>query len=280
MKKLRRTAEGALDTQAHAHQIAVHREVARLRAGADCAGPKRLERHGFKAYSQSDEDGIVAEIFRRIGPGHKCFVEIGCGSGAENNTTYLLYSGWSGAWVDADPANAAKVENNFVAALATGRLRFSTRRVTAENVGGILAELDAPQELDLLSVDIDGNDYHVWNALDSLHPRVVVVEYNAKFAPPIEWAMPYDPAYAWDGTDRAGASLEAMTKLGARKGYVLVGCNITGANAFFVRTDEAGDHFEAPHSAVNHYHPLRPDLIPLPTPGHPPGAFVESAELD
>ena len=89
--------------------------------------------------------------------------------------------------------------------------------------------------IDLLSLDIDSNDYHVWKAITVIQPRVVCIEYNAKFRPPVEWIMPRDDTYVWNGTDRMGASLSAMTKLGAEKGYALVGCDIIGANAFFVR---------------------------------------------
>jgi hypothetical protein len=142
-----------------------------------------------------------------------------------------------------------------------------------------LAELATPPELDPLSIDIDGNDYHVWRAVESYQPRVVVIEYNAKFVSPVEWVMPYEPDYQWDGTDRRGASRAALTQLDKSKGYALVGCNITGVNAFFVRDDQLGDQFAQSPGAAGHYHPLRLDLIPAVATGHSAGRFFKSAGL-
>ncbi len=123
--------------------------------------------------------------------------------------------------------------------------------------------------IDLLSLDIDSNDYHVWKAITAIEPRVVCIEYNAKFRPPVEWIMPRDDGYVWNGTDRMGASLSAMTKLGAEKGYALVGCDIIGANAFFVREDLAKGHFAEPFTAENHYQPPRYYLTYGFFSGHP-----------
>jgi hypothetical protein len=90
-----------------------------------------------------------------------------------------------------------------------------------------------------------------------IQPRVVVLEYNAKFRPPIEWIMPYKEDHWWDGTHKFGASLSSYCKLMERLGYYLVGCNITGANAFFVRADLVGEKFAAPFTAENHFEPAR-----------------------
>jgi hypothetical protein len=132
---------------------------------------------------------------------------------------------------------------------------------------------DTPAEPDLLSINIDGNDYHVWNAIKSFRPRVVIVECNAKFVSPVIWIMPYDPNYRWNQTDRHGASLQALAQLAESKGYSLVGCNITGTNAFFVRRDQVGDHFA---QASDHRHPLRLDRIPGIASCHPAGVFTPS----
>ena len=136
-------------------------------------------------------------------------------------------------------------------------------------------------ELDLLSIDIDGNDYHLLRAFTAVRPRVIVIEYNAKFPPPMDLVMPYDPAHRWNGTDYFGASLVALANLAARRGYRLVGTNITGANAFFVRDDLAGAHF-APADAGALYNPPRYWLSSAWAAGHPPGArygYTSDAEL-
>ena len=112
--------------------------------------------------------------------------------------------------------------------------------------------------IDLFSLDIDSNDYHIIDAMsDQLCARVIVVEYNAKHRPPINWYMPYKSGRIWDGSDWFGASPTAWTKLLERKGYILVGCKISGVNAFFVRADLVGEKFLAPFTAENHYEAAR-----------------------
>ena len=130
-------------------------------------------------------------------------------------------------------------------------------------------------DIDFLSIDIDYNDYWVWKAIDVVTPRVVAIEYNATLRPPMSLTVPYDPNGAWDGTNFHGASLEALTRLGAAKGYRLVGCGMAGVNAFFVRADLTGDLFLEPATAAEHYEPPRHYLHLLPA-GHAsrPGPFV------
>lgn len=220
------------------------------------ADPRSLARYGHRIYSQNDEDGIIAEIFRRIGASTRRFLEIGAGDGLENNTLALLIQGWSGTWVEGSPRNAAKVRARYSALSDQGQLTLIERFVSLETIGAILAEAGGAESLDLLSIDIDGNDYHILKAMP-LAARVVVAEYNARFAPPIDWVMPYDATHRWDGSDRYGASLTAFTALMKEKGYSLVGCNLSGVNAFFVRNDLVGDNFLAPYTAETHYEPAR-----------------------
>jgi hypothetical protein len=267
------------------HSTLAWRELQALRAEPRYADPLRLERHGFQAYSQADEDGILQEIFARIGEGARCFAEIGVGSGIQNNTVYLLYRGWRGTWVDAGQKNAEAIRAAFAAPLADGTLRFVHQAVTAENAERVLREAGVPEEPDLLSVDIDGNDYHVWRALAPIRARVVVIEYNARFAPPTWWVMPYAAQHTWQGDDRHGASLSAFTELGERLGYALVGCNLVGTNAFFVRRDLLAGKFASPHTAERFYQPLRHYLVSglasgrtpafSPSAPRPPGAGTE-----
>jgi len=125
--------------------------------------------------------------------------------------------------------------------------------ITAENINKVFTLENFPKEFDLLSIDIDGNDYWVWKALEDFSPRVVVIEYNAIFPPPIKWVMQYQPQGRWDGSSHFGASLKSFEILAAQKGYQLVGCDFTGVNAFFVRKDLIGDHFLVPFTSENHY---------------------------
>ncbi len=239
-----------------------------------CYGePGRLERHGYKVWSQCDEDGILAEIFRRIGAGARRFVEFGVADGRECNTLKLLVEGWRGLWMEARADHCDAIRRVFAEPLAEGRLELKQSIVTAENIEALLAgsSVVAAGELDLLSIDIDGNDYHVLKSIRGLRPRVVVIEYNGKFPPPMDVVPPYDPGFAWDGSDYAGASLQAIASLAARRGYRLVGTNAAGVNAFFVREDLAGGGRFAEGGAAALYNPARYWLTRGTPSGHPTG---------
>jgi hypothetical protein len=135
--------------------------------------------------------------------------------------------------------------------------------------------------VDLLSIDIDGNDYWIWEAIGAVRPRVVIIEYNAAYPPPVAFVAEYKADRVWDGGNYHSASLASLEALGRAKGYALVGCNLSGANAFFVREDEltgsdGQPRFAAPFTAANHYEPPRYDLSGLPS-GHPPRFGVNAA---
>lgn len=197
------------------------------------------------------------------------------GDGLENNTAALMATGWSGWWIEGDPKACDQISAKLREAPgAAARLKIRQAFVAPEKIAGLLAELGVPAEVDLFSLDIDLDTYHVWAALKQFHPRVVVVEYNAAFPPDQAWIHPYQPGRIWDGTQTFGASLKAFERLGGEFGYSLVGCDIIGANAFFVRNDLVGDKFVAPFTAENHHEPPRYHL--LSRSGHPPALpFLE-----
>lgn len=237
------------------------------------ADAKCLLKHGFKVYSQADEDGILQEIFRRIGAADRTFVEFGVEAGNECNTVKLLLEGWRGLWIEASSAHAARLRADFPSFLERRQLLVKEAVVTAENIDALLREAGVSGEIDLLSIDIDNNDYWVWRAMSAVSPRVVVIEYNATLRPPLSLVVPYDPGRQWDGSNYFGASLEALVRLGRTKGYKLVGCSFSGANAFFVREDLAGEHFLPSGTAETHYEPPRYFFAGLaaghrPRPGH------------
>lgn len=248
-----------------------HEEIERPRH----ADPKRLVRYGFKVYAQNDEDGIIQEIFRRIGVVHRSFVEFGIGTGVECNTVRLLVDSWKGLWIEADPPAAAELRRNFAPFMAAGTLALQQSVVTAETINALIEQGGMRGEVDLLSIDIDYNDYWVWKALAAIDPRVVIIEYNATLRPPMSLVVPYRPDGRWDGSNFYGASLEALVRLGAAKGYRLVGCSIAGVNAFFVRADLCADRFLEPATAEEHYEPPRHYFHLLPA-GHGsrPGMYV------
>ncbi|NJL19134.1 MAG: hypothetical protein HC901_02215 [Bdellovibrionaceae bacterium] len=220
-------------------------------------GGLSLMPHGAKIFSQSDEDGIIREIFKRIGVTNRVFVEFGAGDGYENNTHALLYDGWCGLWLEGSERCVENIRRHMQPLIRDGRLQIQQAFLTRENIDGLIAAHRKETEIDLLSVDIDGNDIHVFSSIQSVRARVVVMEYNAKFPPPIRYCMEYRGTHCWDGGDQFGASLQYLEEAMGRLGYFLVGCNLTGVNAFFVRKDLAGDRFQGPFTAERHYEPAR-----------------------
>ena len=222
----------------------------------------RLMAHGEKYWSQNFEDGMIAEIFKRIGTTSKTCVEIGVGDGAENNTTALLAQGWRGWWIEANPQSCDFIRSHLkqMPNLAS-RLKLTEAFVFPDNIEEIFQTNKVPTEVDLFSLDIDQDTYHIWARLKNFHPRVVVVEYNAGIPPSQSWVHPYEREKSWDYTQAFGASLKAFELLGQEYGYSLVGCDIVGVNAFFVRNDLIEDKFSAPFSAENHFEPCRYGLV-------------------
>jgi hypothetical protein len=244
--------------------------VRELLRGAPYNQPRRVEPHGFRSFSQKDEDGIIQEIFRRLGAGAGTFVEFGVQTGIENNTRLLLYRGWRGLWIEADAAACQAIRRGFAQELAAGQLQVTHSFVTRENIAALI-EAARFEQLDLLSIDIDGNDYWIWEAL-TIQPRVVAIEYNAKFRPPTSWVMEYNAAHRWNYDDYHGASLQSLFDLGRRKGYTLVGCCLAGVNAFFVRDDLLQGHF-AEGDAPALYNPPRFYVQRFLSAGHSAGTF-------
>lgn len=217
---------------------------------------KCLEYYGFKVYSQNDEDGIIEEIFNRIGTTNKVFIEFGVQNGLECNSHYLLFKGWRGLWIDG--GHDEEIQEKFAPVIANGQLKFLQAFITRENINELFIAGGVTGEIDLLSIDIDGNDYYVWEAINVVKPRVVVIEYRAFIPPNCEWKQAYNKRHVWDGvSDWQGASLKAYELLGRRLGYHLVGTSLTGVNAFFVRKDLAKDLFIEPATAENLYNPAR-----------------------
>lgn len=217
--------------------------------------PKRLNLFEYQVLSQNGEDGIIHEIFKRISTKAKYFVEFGVGNGTENNTGHLLLQGWSGAWIEGSTAYCNEIKKGYENLINNGRLNIKQAFITRDNIKSLFEELNIPGEPDLLSIDIDGNDYWIWETLRHYSPRVVVVEYNASLGPHVEWVMPYNEQHFWNGDvgHFFGASLKSFELLGRKLGYSLVACNLTGANAFFVRNDLVNAEFCEPFTSENHY---------------------------
>ncbi len=230
-----------------------------LEGNSRYADPKRLLKYSAQVCSQSGEDGIIQEIFRRIQSTDRIFVEVGVGDGTENNTAFLLSLGWSGSWIDGNDTFLRNIEKR--PDLQGGCIKGMASFVTRENITDLFSKLGVPAEFDLLSLDVDQNTFYLWETLEKYRPRVVVVEYNAAIPPEIDWKVNYAADRTWNGTHNFGASLKAYEVLGRKLGYSLVGCDLLGIDAFFVRDDLVAGHFAAPYTAENHYEAPRYSLL-------------------
>jgi len=252
----------SLEARVQRVQEALGRIEARQLAGGTARG---WHEHEFRVHSQWGEDGLIARLVREVPVARRVFVEFGVEDYREANTRFLLtQGGWSGLVMDASEAHVHAIRSDPIS--WQHNLKARQAFVTRENIDGVLAEEGLSGEIGLLSIDIDGNDYWVWEAITSVNPAIVVIEYNARFGSERAVTVPYDPEF-----DRArahpsmvyyGASLRALWRLGARKGYDLVGCNSAGNNAFFVRRD------------------LRPAALPARAPGeaYMPAQFREARD--
>lgn len=194
-----------------------------------------LNKAGAKYFSQNEEDGITLEILKRVGLKDGTFAEFGVGNGTENNTLILLASGWRGFWVGGESLF-------FNHGSAQPRFSFLKQWIDRENILALLQEgmgSVKSNTLDVLSLDLDGNDIYLVEQLLQNHidPKLFIVEYNAKFPPPVKWKIKYDKNHIWNNDDYFGASLASFNEVFNKYGYTLICCNITGANAFFIRND-------------------------------------------
>jgi len=196
-----------------------------------------LEAHAAGVHSQGGEDGVLLRLFERIGARRRAFVEFGAWDGVHwSNTANLRVNhGWTGLLMEgSDRADGDLVKREFV---------------HAENVEALFDRYGVPLDFDLLSIDIDGNDYWVWKALERYRPRVVIVEYNVFFLPETAKTIAYDAAHEWDKERHGlyhGASLAAFDKLARDKGYVLAWTEPYCPNAIFVRESELPEGVELP----------------------------------
>jgi hypothetical protein len=227
----------AIEARVERIQEALGRVEARQLAGSRLASLQEAE---FRTFSQWGEDGIIQHLVRSISIERKIFVEFGVEHYAEANTRFLLVKdNWAGLVIDGDPANVARLREDRI--YWQHNLKAEAAFVSCENINDLLGNNGIDGDIGLLSIDIDGNDYWVWQAIEVVSPRIVVVEYNARYGAERAVTIPYDPMFVRSAAHPSmiyyGASLAALTKLGKRKGYSLVGCNSAGNNAFFVRVD-------------------------------------------
>jgi hypothetical protein len=220
-------------------QLALGRIERRQVAGRPVATLREAE---FQVHSQWGEDGIIQHLVSVVPIERRVFVEFGVEDYTESNTRFLLqHENWGGLVLDGSPENIAAIRRDPI--YWRHNLKAQAAFVDRDNINALIAENGIEGDIGLLSIDIDGNDYWVWEAIRSVAPRIVVVEYNSLFGPRAPVSIPYDPRFARTQAHYSnlywGASLAALARLGKRKGYALVGSNSAGNNAFFVREEHA-----------------------------------------
>lgn len=194
----------------------------------------------FQVFSQWGEDGIVDYLVRNIKIERKIFVEFGVENYCESNTRFLLiYRNWTGLVIDGSLDNIQHIRKDTI--YWKYNLKVLQAFIDKDNINNLLVDNGIAGEVGLLSIDIDGNDYWVWKAIDSISPAIVIIEYNSRFGMDKAVTIPYSPSFIRSKAHYsylyAGASLKALVDLGKEKGYSFVGSNAAGNNAFFVRTD-------------------------------------------
>ena len=236
------------------------RMLAQLRSEIDdskvlAAGPlvramrssERLDRLAdaeFKVFSQFGDDGIIQYLVNYLGVAPQTFVEFGVENYREANTRFLLINdNWRGLVMDCSSTHIETIRRDDIS--WRHDLTAAAAFVTRDNIESLLADNGFIGELGILSIDIDGNDYWVWQAIQNVQPRIVIAEYNSVFGSRRAVTIPYDPDFYRTAAHHSnlywGCSLKSLCLLAEEKGYCFVGCNSAGNNAYFVRSDSMRD---------------------------------------
>ncbi len=194
----------------------------------------------YKVYSQWGEDGIIQYLIHSIEIPNKIFVEFGVQNYEESNTRFLLVNNnWKGLILDGSQEFIEYIKRDPI--YWRYNLKAENLFITKDNINNILANNGIQGDIGLLSVDIDGNDYWVWDAINVIQPRIVICEYNSIFGPKLKVTTPYREDFVREKYHYSylvyGASIRALNDLAISKGYRLVAGNKAGNNVFFVRED-------------------------------------------
>ena len=201
---------------------------------------ENINDYEFKASSQWGEDGIIQHLIKNIEIENKIFFEFGVEKYTESNTRFLLQNNtWKGLVIDGSDENISYIKNDPI--YWQNNLKAECAFVTADNINQLITKNGIHGDIGLLSIDIDGNDYWIWESINCISPRIVICEYNSHFGDTHKVSVPYDKNFVREKKHYSniyyGASIAALDFLSKKKGYSLVGSNLAGNNAFFVRND-------------------------------------------
>ena len=218
-------------------QQALGRIEARQNTGINS---KNINDYEFRVSSQWGEDGIIQHLVQNIYIENKIFIEFGVENYTESNTRFLLQNdNWSGMIIDESKKNISFIKNDPI--YWKHNLKAQCAFITKDNINDLIKENGIQGDIGILSIDIDGNDYWIWEAIDCISPRIIICEYNSHFGDIEKVSIPYDTSFIRAKKHYSniyyGASIAALDFLARKKGYSLIGSNDAGNNAFFVRDD-------------------------------------------
>jgi hypothetical protein len=198
----------------------------------------------FSIFSQFGDDGIIQWLVNALQIANKTFIEFGVSDYRESNTRFLLmHDNWSGFVVDSSQNNVDCIVNSEY--FWKYQLHAESAFVDAENVNDLLLSSQIGSQVGILHIDVDGNDYWIWKAIDAVVPEIAIIEYNSVFGIDRPITVPYDRGFSRNRAHFSnlyfGASLRSLYDLGAEKGYAFIGCNTAGNNAYFVRRDRLNE---------------------------------------
>jgi hypothetical protein len=207
-------------------------------------GVTRLGDVEFQVFSQWGDDGIIQYLISKVDLPNKTFVEFGVENYTESNTRFLiLNNNWSGLVIDGSQVNIDYIKADPISWAC--ELHAECAFITRDNINSLICKAGFEREVGILSIDIDGNDYWIWDAIDCIEPVIVIAEYNSVFGKNTRWTVPYDAGFYRGDKHMSnlyyGASLGAFDSLAKKKGYSFVGSNSKGNNAYFIRNDKLGD---------------------------------------
>jgi hypothetical protein len=205
---------------------------------------KTITDYEFRVFSQSGEDGIIQYLISQVPIKNDTFVEFGVEDYSEANTRFLLQNNnWKGLIIDGNSDNIESIKSRDL--YWRYELTAVSSFITRENINDIIKSAGISGDIGLLSIDVDGNDYWIWETINVISPRIVICEYNSILGNKEAVSVPYDPSFYRNAKHYSnlffGASLKALCFLAEKKNYHFVGCSLSGANAFFVRKDVSGN---------------------------------------
>lgn len=201
---------------------------------------RSLEEAEFQVYSQFGEDGIIQWLIHNVAIDNKTFIEFGVEDYTEANTRFLLMNNnWSGLVMDGSEANMKRL--NSWDYLWKYDLTAVAAFITKDNINQIILDAGFQGDIGILSIDLDGNDWWILNAIECVSPRILICEYNNIFGDEKKVTVPYDAEFVRTKKHYSnlywGCSIAAFRGWAKENGYYYMGSNSAGNNAFFVRKD-------------------------------------------